>query len=154
MDSDFLVRKLKQKYSQHDTNNFNVFDFISALGSPIDAMMYLKLFWPDFIEVDGMVFLKHVAEELEKDAIYKTLQHFDRDLTKTEKSYNLFEVSVAFGKAAGETTEDEDHWLATQIAGMWSCRLKILYPERHFIVEVLEAEETGGEIGILFYQQR
>ena len=40
----------------------------------------------------------------------------------------------------------------TILIEMWQCRLRMLFPNRNFKVELLTAEETGGEMGILFYQ--
>ena len=47
MEEKLILEKLKKKYKEKDTTNFNISDFIYAVGSPLDAIMYLKLFWPD-----------------------------------------------------------------------------------------------------------
>ena len=55
MTSEELVVELTRLHADQNTKNFNAYDFISAFGSPLEAVMYSKLFWPDFIEIKGMV---------------------------------------------------------------------------------------------------
>ena len=109
-----LLQRLSLKYSDHDTTNFNVLDYVSAMGSPLDARMYAKLFWPEFIEVHGMVFLQ---ETLEDDAdvakLADALNSPGHDLSEIERSFNLVEVpSGLFAQSLAESTVEEDQLLA------------------------------------------
>ena len=56
VDGDLIFGGLSKKYSGHDTTNFGVSDFLAAFGSPVDALLYLRLFWPEFVCFEGMVF--------------------------------------------------------------------------------------------------
>lgn len=149
-----LIKRLSVLYAEQDTANFNALDFVYAFGSPLQALMYSKLFWPEFIEIEDMVFLKDKVEgEDDRHSVLKVLEQYEGDRLKTEQAFNLSEIPPdIFGKKMGETTEEEDLYLAKILLEMWHCRLQMLYPSRSFKVEVLSAEETGGEIGILFYQ--
>ena len=156
MDDNYLISRLKTKYSDKDTTNFNVFDFLSAFGSPLDAIVYSKLFWPEFVEVDDMVFLKERFEtEEDHISLKEVFRKYGGDRCKVEQAFNFYEIPWDFlcGRV-GETTEEEDDWLAERLVEMWAACLRLLYPERRFIVKLLEPEETGGEIGIIFYQDR
>ncbi len=154
MNENFLIEHLHKVYSKHDTSNFNILDFMSAFGSPLDALVYSRLFWPEFIEFKEMIFLKEsIADEDDKHKIAETLKRYGGDKTKTEQSFNLIEVpSGLFSHGLGDTTEEEDRWLAEQLSEMWLRRLQFLYTNRKFEVMVLDPEETGGEVGVIFYQ--
>jgi len=52
-----LIKRLSTLYAEKDTTNFNALDYVYAVGSPLQALMYSKLFWPEFIEIEDMVFL-------------------------------------------------------------------------------------------------
>jgi len=149
-----LIKRLSSLYTEQDTTNFNVLDYVYAFGSPLQALMYSKLFWPEFIEIEDMVFLKdRMEDEDDRRAVLKVLEQHEGNRSKTEQAFNLFEIPQdMFGKKMGETTEEEDRYLAEILVEMWQCRLQMLFPNRSFKVMLLTAEETGGEIGILFYQ--
>lgn len=149
-----LIKRLSILYAEQDTANFNVLDYVYACGSPLQALMYSKLFWPEFIEIEDMVFLKDkIEDEDDRHSVLKILEQQEGNRLKTEQAFNLLEIPPdIFGKKMGETTEKEDQYLAEILAEMWHCRLQMLYPSRSFKVELLSAEETGGEIGIRFYQ--
>jgi hypothetical protein len=158
MKEEQLLQKLREVYrgSVIESSSFDLRDMIYAFGSPVEALMYSGLFWPEFVEIDGMVFLKGTIEDEEDyERLKEVFVKHNRDTARTEQDFNLVEVpSDLFGRRAGETTEQEDHWLADRLAEMWRARLNLLYPSRDFIVEVLEPEETGGDIGIVFFQSK
>lgn len=138
-----------------DTSGFNFFDLLHSNGSPLDALFYSSLFFPEFVEIDGMVFLKDTIEDEEdKFRLNKALKYYEGDKTKTEQSFNLIEVPCLFGKNMGETTDDEDKILAERLAKMWQSKLCVIFSDRNFTVEVISAENTGGEVGVIFYTER
>lgn len=100
-----------------------------------------------------MIFLKESMEyEDDRQRLADALARYGNDRTQTEQSFNLVEVpSMLFTTRAGETTEEEDLWLAQRLAEMWRARLFHRYPDRAFTVEVLDPEVTGGDVGVIFY---
>jgi len=158
MKEEELLEKLREVYSTTDidSSSFDLRDMIYAFGSPLEALMYSGLFWPELVEIDGMVFLKGTIEDEEdRRRLKEVFEQHNGDIAKTEEDFNLVEVpSDFFGRGAGKTTEEEDHLLAERLAEMWRARLNLLYPGREFVVEVLKPEETGGEVGIVFFQGR
>jgi hypothetical protein len=57
-----LLEILRRRHPDRDTTGFDLFDFIHAHGSPVDALLYSALFWPEFVEVDGAVLASDVIE--------------------------------------------------------------------------------------------
>jgi hypothetical protein len=134
-------------------------DFVAAFGSPLQALMYSRLFWPEFVEIDGMVFLKESMEyDDDRRRLAEALEYYGGDLTQTEQSFNLVEVPSSLFtdyEALNETTEEEDLWLAQRLAQMWRACLSNRYPGREFILEVLQEDTGGGDaVSVIFYQHR
>jgi|SRR5215208_3307734 len=159
MEDEQLLKRLRQLYTDLDTTNFDVLDFVAAFGSPLQALLYSRLFWPEFVEIDGMVFLKEsMEEEDDRRRLAEALEHYGGDLTRTEQAFNLVEVpSMLFTgyEALNETTEEENLWLAQRLAEIWRACLIHRYPGRDFVVEVLEEDTGGGDpVGVIFYQRR
>src|SRR5262245_41627376 len=98
-----LIKRLSTSYTEEDTTNFNVLDYVYAVGSPLQALMYSKLFWPEFIEIEDMVFLKdRIEDEDDRRAVLKVLEQHEGNQRKTEQAFNLFEIPPdIFGKNMG-----------------------------------------------------
>lgn len=154
MNDQYFLGRLRERYREHDTSNFNVLDFVGAFGSPFEALAYSRLFWPDFVEINDMVFLKETIEnDDDRERLRKAHERYGGDRRMTEESFNLVEVpSTLFGPRLGETTEVEDRWLAERLVEMWRARLHALFPDKRFTVRLVDPEESGGEVGIVFHQ--
>jgi len=153
MNKEKLLSKLRAAHSDGDTKGFNAFDFIHAFGSGREALLYSQLFWPEFTEFKGMIFLQQTIEtEDDKLKIEQTFECYERDSLRTEQNFNTVEIPSLFGRRIGETDDEEDRLLAEILAKTWDSRLKILFPTRQFAMKILNPEETGGEVAILFYQ--
>jgi len=152
---DLLAHFREVVFKGQDTSGFNYFDFLHAYGSPLDALFYSQLFYPDFVEIKGMIFLKETIEDDNDEArLDEALIRYEYDKSKIEQSFNIVEVPSLFGKNLAETTDEEDLVLTTRLAKMWQYKLQSTYPERKFTVQILSAEETGGEVGFSFYTER
>lgn len=153
-ESQHLVSELSRLYSDQDTTNFGVFDFIGAFGSPLEAIAYAKLFWPDFVWVDEMLLRSDAIEdESDVDRARQALQQWNGDLGKTESSFNRLEIpSGIFGKMAGESSDAIDEQLAQTLVEMWKARLSQVFPDRKFSVTV--EQESDGEVSVTFCQNR
>jgi hypothetical protein len=153
MDDELLIGHLRKFHVDANTSNFNVLDFVSAFGGPLYALAYSKLFWPDFVEFEGMIFLKeNVEDEEDRSRIRLALAKFPA-LKDVEQSFNQFTVPDSFFSAGlGTTSDDENSELAARIAGMWKARLARLFPDRKCIVELEGPEENGEGPTIIVYQ--
>ena len=103
-----------------------------------------------------MIFLKESMEyEDDRQRLADALERYGGNRTQTEQSFNLVEVpSTLFTRHKGDTTEVEDQWLAQRLVQMWLAGLRHSYPDRDLVVKVLDPEDTGGEVGVIFYQHR
>ena len=146
-----LLSVFRRKYKDQDSAGFNYFDFLHAQGSPFNALFYSQLFRPEFVEIDGMVFLQDTIEDSEdRKRLNEALHRYKGDKTKTEQTFNLVETPSLFGKNISETTDEEDAFLADRLREMWRCKLALAFPNREFLVKTVSAKETGGEIAIMF----
>lgn len=154
MTDETLIKSFQEYFHNEDTHNFTVLDFVGAFGSPLMALGYAKLFWPEFIEFKGMVFF---AEDFDSDMQKRVTDMLEQDnlaANEIEQSFNLFEVpSIFFAQYAGDTDEEQDEDLAEILARMWKCKLETDFPEKDFSVRVLSPEESGGEVAVSFSQE-
>lgn len=139
-------------WPEQDATGFGYFDFLHACGSPREALFYSELFWPRFEEYNDMIFLDGTIEdETDAQGVQEALIKYEGDRMKTEQAFNTIEIPWLFGGHAGETTDEEDVFLASRICEMWAVRLRELFPDRKFKVEVVPANQTE-EISVRFYQ--
>jgi hypothetical protein len=149
-----VLASLKELHATDDTTNFNVLDFVSAFGSPLYALAYSYLFWPNFIDFEGMVFLDSDLEtSADRQRVKDTLLKLN-DRTQVEKELNTFDVPFAFfnNKAMYATSDEQDLYLAERMRDMWASRLRLLFPERETVVELLR--EEGEEVALRFFTKR
>ncbi len=153
-ESQHLISELSRLHSDRDTTNFGVFDFIGAFGSPLEAMAYTKLFWPELVQVDEMLLRSDVIED-ENDAncARQALQQSNGDLEKTERSFNRLEIPDGiFGKRASESSDAIDEQLAQTLVEMWEARLIQNFPDRKFSITL--EKESDGVMSLTFFQNR
>jgi hypothetical protein len=153
-DSDLVNQLGKACRGRTFHSDLGIRDLLFAFGSPLDALVYSRLLWPEFVEIEGMVFAEGtIASEADRERLELALKEYGNDAGATERAFNFVEVPAdLFGKRADETTREQDHWLAERLAEMWRSRLHLLYPTRQFVVEVVEPQEPGGNVGVIFYQ--
>jgi hypothetical protein len=129
-------------------------DIINQFGDMVSALLYSTIFFPEFVEVSGSVFLKDRApgadESLESDHL---------TIAEVEASYNSIEVVYLFTNRnillnEADYSEAAEIKLAGIIADAWADRLKRLYPSRVFKVSVLTPEESGSDYSVEFYEIR
>ncbi|MGH9745494.1 MAG: hypothetical protein ACRD59_05210 [Candidatus Acidiferrales bacterium] len=154
MDDKMLIEHLKDVHAKEDTSNFNVVDFLSAFGNPLDALAYSKLFWPDFIEFEGMIFFKdNIENDEDRSRIRAALANLG-PAKEVEMSFNQFLIPEAFFSAHYSVANDEESlYLAEQMAAMWKARLAQLFPTKKCVVELQTADETLEGPTIVVYQE-
>ena len=145
------ILSLKKRYPDHNTQSFDLADFTFAFGSPLDAFLYAKLFWPDFIEFSGMIFHSEVvASEADRERVRQMISA-SHSPSGIEQSFNQFDVpSSFFGKYAGDTSDSEDLHLARIICDLWKARLLVLFPNRNITVKCSIRE--GSEPSLSVFQ--
>lgn len=151
-----LLEELKKKHAGHDTRNlYYVWDFLAAFGSPVDAIMYLDLFWPNFVSFEGMVFREETLEDDEdRQRVRDALHRYGGNRTMTEEAFNLVEVPSDVFSNVGESSDETDEYIAGKLVELWSHGLAAAFPDDEFVVKRLSANETGGETGVIFHMLR
>lgn len=128
-------------------------DFVSAFGSPLEALAYSYLFWPDFVEFDGMIFHHGCLEDEDDRCQIRAARSEFSSRKEVEKSFNQFLIPDSFfASGISTTTDEEDLFLAGRIAEMWRARLAQLFPNRNCVVEVQLSTETEEGPTIVVYQ--
>jgi hypothetical protein len=153
MRDELLIEHLKELHANADTSNFNVLDFVSAFGNPLDALVYSKLFWPEFLEFEGMIFLKDCVESEEDRARIRSALSKFPTRREVEQSFNQFLIpDIFFSAGLGTTTNEENVYLAQRIAEMWTARLARLFPNKQCVVELELPDQINGGPTIFVYQ--
>ena len=126
-------------------------DFLHAFGSPQSALLSAVLFVPEFIEIEGAIFLKGFGlgsrdrEEVAK-GVRNARETSSEALKAYVRSFNWIEIPYAFVDCSG--TSDEYDKLTVLVAEAWLGRLRYLYPTRRFDVRILSPDETGDVVGV------
>lgn len=145
-----LVDALKHLFAVYDSEGgfTHPAEYTRAAGSPAGGLLYAAVFLPDFIEIDGMIFLDRGWPLVEyTDEVLGFLGRSGGDRRETEWMLNLTGVGGLFrpgefGKGPFITTADEDWLLAQLLAEAWRGRLQRLHPGRAFVVEVVDPWTT------------
>ena len=129
-------------------------DFAHAFGNGGDALLYSAIFAPDFIQIDGFIFLKELgvypaggwAEVAAGIASQREIS--PAALQKFVNSINRIEVPYLFANCA--CSDEECDVLAQAIAHAWRVQLRGQFPDRAFTVRVMPPAETGSVVGVGF----
>lgn len=132
-------------------------DLLHRHGSPGAALLYAVLFAPEFIEIEGSVFLDGLGPEAPRGwgEVARRLREdwtsAPDDFRRFINSFNWVEVPYLF---AAEGSDAEYVALAAVLTDAWHTRLLARFPQRRFNVRVLPASETGSVIGLGFEELR
>ena len=149
-----ILRLLSRLFPERAGHGFNILDYLHAEGSPAIALVYARLFWPEFTEFEGMVFLKETVEDDDdRERIRQTLARNAGDKSKTERSFNCHDFEELFGSRLSDATTNECRLLAEKLCEMWRARLESLWPTQSFRVDVVQPEPSEESIGLAFWRE-
>jgi hypothetical protein len=145
-----LLLIVRRQFPEVDpAGTFTLDDYMHACGRASDALLYVALFCPPLIELDGSVLLlRSVEDQADRNRFLEYKASKGRRAAET--SFNFVEVPYLFGPQRRALSEDDDHIIAEAIAASWRAWLPAQYPGRSFVVELLEPEQTGSVVGIHF----
>jgi hypothetical protein len=116
-----------------------------ALDPPGDVGLYLDvelgpekvlaasfLIWPDFVELDDMVFLASAADT---DAVVSWTEQLGGDRAAIERMLNHTHLRDAFINSSTDESEPVLESLAALMVESWSAALGRAFPHRSFSVE-------------------
>src|SRR5262249_14551736 len=127
-----------------------MFDFLRR-ASPVSALRLTKLFWPEFVDLDG--FVTH-REWIEMPGRYEQLtalrERYGDDWVTIGLRINTVSVYGLFEEVRRLDVGHPPHYrtLTHQLAEMWSARLHQQFPGRRFHVQVTGEEPLEADLAI------
>jgi hypothetical protein len=125
--------------------------YFSEAGDAVQALKYSWSYWPNLVEIHVAVFLalsgNDENEIVERLATPLADQHPEwptMSWTQIINSYNIFEIQHLFRQQRGpaEFAEETHRELGRILLQTWHARLATSYPERRFVVQILEADDS------------
>ncbi|QGK70799.1 hypothetical protein GIY23_15900 [Allosaccharopolyspora coralli] len=110
------------------------------------------LFCPAFEEYRGCIILEGRIDRPSDPIIDDWIEQFQGDLSRTEEKCNLTTLYDVFGGSDTGPYDDDLSQLAQTLAHCWDALLKKEFPDREFIVEVYDTEESYGP-QVTFYSK-
>lgn len=149
-----LPARLKRHYGQGDwpPDEWEPADFLHCFGTVPGALLYAVLLVPEFIEVEGCVFLKDLGVRppggwgVVARRVRQARAASPEALRAFVESCNWVEIPYLFADRAGG---DEDcAALAALTVEAWRARLLDRFPGRRFEVGVIGPEESGSVVAV------
>jgi hypothetical protein len=147
-DTDLLP--IFQQYKQENQSWIPDFDVWSYLNLRADfdlAAAFAKMFWPDFIEVDGCVFLQR---NYSPENFADWMERFEGDRREVESMINHVHIWDLFLNSPKDVEYPEHlyEFLASALMLGWKQALQDTFPDKHFIFTV----RHGYSVEISFHQ--
>jgi hypothetical protein len=122
------------------------------------AIGYLTLFWPSFIEYDGMIFRgeDENKDEESKKNIENWIVSYKGDKSAVETILNHLHILHIQNPGVWNTaTEPQIRIIGEMLKEMWACKLARDFPDKKFIVELFEGSaENLWDYQVTFHQVR
>lgn len=113
------------------------------------AISYTAIFWPDFFELDGMVF----RYELTKARLDSWLRHTKGNKKSVEWVVNHIHIQDIHGMGSTATPE-QLIYLGRALKDMLICKLLRDFPDKQFVVEFIEDNiENLADYQVSFFQE-
>ena len=118
----------------------SVSGFLMANVTVPEAAVISMLFWPDFVEFQGCVFLEFKFDE---DGVGVWIDQLKGDLRAVESVVNQVHLWDMFAP-----TSPKEYAVLSQLAGrlvdMWRSALRRAFPGRQFLITVTDDPEEYG----------
>jgi hypothetical protein len=107
-----------------------VFNWLPALGEIDAALIYARLFWPNFRSLCGSVFLRPVDQALYE----RWMTELKQDKRRVEKMLNHTHLADLFCNSESLVTAEKLLSLGRILMETWTQKLKLDFPARKFEV--------------------
>lgn len=152
--TDTIIDRLRRLDPDLEGPGFSLSDFAYARGNVLDAIVYLSVLWPPFVELMDMVFRgADVETEDDRARVRDALDRYG-STSEVERSFNWVDVGVLFAPKNYGSSSEEDRQLAGILREIWSAKLRQDFPGRVFTTEVISPDITGGSFGVRFFENR
>jgi len=140
-------KKMKSELGKPD---LRIWEYLNYKADFELAFVFSKLFWPDFMQVDGCILL---VEQYDPKSFEMWKQKFNGDCKKIESIINHIHIYDLFLNCE---TEGFDITLLENLGQIllkcWGCALRELFPDKQFHFQYsTEPEEYGPTIS--FYHE-
>lgn len=136
-----------QQWKKANGGDFSLWDYLFGVANVEVAIVFTKLFWPDFVEHEGGIFL---SEAFNIQTYDRWKAQLGNDITSIERVMNHQHIDDIL-PGSDKVGADNLYYLGQAIAQMWESRLKLLYAHRNFQVCCNRDENT---VVVTFYQVR
>jgi hypothetical protein len=113
--------------------DFDIWDYLSLSTNADLAAAFFKLFWPDFVEINGCVLLRH---KYSLEGFANWLQHLNGNKARVEAMMNHVHILDLFPNSPKDDVHKEElhDFLARALTLSWKAALREAFPEKHFVV--------------------
>ncbi len=118
------------------------------------AIGYLTVFWPSFVEYDGMVFRGEELDEEEVESVSGWLTTTKGNKQRVEATLNHFHIlDLQHPGIWSDATEAQIRFIGQTLKETWAAKLARDFPAKHFVVELVEGtSEKLVDYQVTFYQ--
>lgn len=134
-----------QQWKKVNGDDFSIWDYLSGVATVEMAIAFTTLFWPDFVEHDGGIFL---AEAFNQEIYEQWKAELGDDIAAIERVMNHQHIDDII-PGAENVGIDNLFALGQVIKQMWENRLKSCYPAQGFQVLCNKDEYT---VVVTFYK--
>ena len=133
-----LIPDLKGWKDQNE-ESFTIADWVLFHATPELMVGFSSIFWPEFIEVDGCVFLK---DGYDQDNIDAWAESTKGDMVAVQKVVNHQHIYDLFQNDSVEKLNIQQvKYLSDLLVDMWSAKLKRDFPQLDIDVQVCDFDE-------------
>lgn len=144
-----LVPELRE-WDAHNGGEESPEGWVSCMGTFSLAAAYASLFWPQFVEVRGMVFREGVTAS-DVDSWLTNTNHEAKVVEATINHLHILDIQHP--GIWSEATETQLQFLGRTLRASWAAKLELDFPGRKFAVEFIEgSSENLREYQVLFYE--
>ncbi|MBI3545884.1 MAG: hypothetical protein HY081_04730 [Gammaproteobacteria bacterium] len=145
-----LIPQLKA-WREHNKDNTDPDGWVSCMGDWELAIAYSTIFWPRFVEIEGMVF----SEGTSQDAVREWLTSTNGDKRATEATLNHIHVLHLHHPGIwANATRDQIVYLGRTLKEIYETKLRINFPEKEFVVDFNESDDKAIENYQLIWHQK
>ncbi|MBO8172807.1 MAG: hypothetical protein H0Z33_13085 [Bacillaceae bacterium] len=141
---------IKDYYEWKNANpgNFNWWSYINLKSDLQTALGFARFFYPDIVEIDGCIILKH---RFSKKLYKEWKKECDSEKTCIEKMMNLYQLKDFFHLNTQDdgNLEDQVKALGDVLKLFWSMSLKDRFPDRVFNIKVFD---DNGNLFITIFE--
>lgn len=147
-DFDALIPELP---TWNSGRGIDIESWVGCTGTFQLAIGYSTLFWPRFVEHDGMIFREGFSIESVKSCMAAN----DGDKSATEDLLNHLHIIDLHYVGCPDASRERIVYLGNLLKKIYECKLKAQFPKREIVVEFDDShKEDIREYQLSFYQRR